>query len=224
MYFSRLNLTRQGLSVLLSASDYGLHRAMWTLFADRPDRERDFLYRRMDGGSQPEFLCLSARPPVGDGRWNVETKPFEPQFRAGQVLEFSLRANPVRTEWVDGKQKRRDVVMDYKTRLKAQNLSREEWPTSASIVQEAGAAWIEERAARWGVAFDCRTLRADGYRILDFTKDGRGQKRQVRLATVEFSGVLEIKTPDLLRAVVRTGVGPAKGFGCGLLLLKPARA
>jgi len=224
MYFSRLNLTHKGLSVLLSASEYGLHRALWTLFADRPDRERDFLYRRMDEGPRPEFLCLSARAPVNDGRWSVETKAFEPRFRAGQVLEFSLRANPVRTQWVDGKQKRRDVVMDHKKRLEARGLPREQWPTGAAIVQEAGAAWILERAERWGIRFDCRSLRADGYRVLDFTKNGGGQRRQVRLATVEFSGVLEIVNPGLLRDVMATGVGPAKGFGCGLLLLKPSRS
>lgn len=158
MYFSRLRLTRQGLSLLLSGSEYGLHRALWTLFADRPDRERDFLYRRMNDGTQPEFLCLSARPPVGDGRWNVETKPFAPRFLTGQRLEFSLRANPVRTHWVDGKQKRRDVVMDAKTRLKAQDLPRDQWPTSAAIIQEAGAAWIEERAERWGVSFESGSI------------------------------------------------------------------
>lgn len=46
----------------------------------------------------------------------------------------------------------------------------------------------------------------------------------MRLATLEFSGVLAIRNPDLLLDVVRKGVGPAKGFGCGLLLLKPARS
>jgi hypothetical protein len=48
-------------------------RLVWTLFADREDRRRDFLWREDDAG---RFYVLSSRPP--DDRhqiFNVETKP-----------------------------------------------------------------------------------------------------------------------------------------------------
>ncbi|MGX7703228.1 type I-E CRISPR-associated protein Cas6/Cse3/CasE [Methylobacterium sp. Gmos1] len=73
------------------------HRLIWSLFADHPDRERDFLWRE-DGGSawqRTTFLVLSAREPMGGGGlFEVESKPFAPDLSAGQVLRFRLRASP----------------------------------------------------------------------------------------------------------------------------------
>ena len=75
----------------------------------------------------------------------------------------------------------------------------------------------EEHPAR------ARSLRADGYRILDFLKDGRGERRPVRLAVMDISGTLVVRDPEALRQAISQGIGPAKGFGCGLLLVRPAR-
>ncbi|GJD65409.1 type I-E CRISPR-associated protein Cas6/Cse3/CasE [Methylobacterium frigidaeris] len=73
------------------------HRLIWSLFADHPDRERDFLWRE-DGGSawqRTTFLVLSAREPSGGGGlFEVESKPFAPALSAGQALRFRLRAAP----------------------------------------------------------------------------------------------------------------------------------
>ncbi|SFU39441.1 CRISPR system Cascade subunit CasE [Methylobacterium sp. 174MFSha1.1] len=72
------------------------HRLIWSLFADHPDRERDFLWRE-DGGSawqRTTFLVLSAREPSGGGLFEVESKPFAPDLSVGQVLRFRLRAAP----------------------------------------------------------------------------------------------------------------------------------
>lgn len=73
------------------------HRLIWSLFADSPDRERDFLWRE-DGGSawqRTTFLVLSAREPSGGGGlFAVESKPFAPALSAGQTLRFRLRAAP----------------------------------------------------------------------------------------------------------------------------------
>lgn len=223
MYFSRICMTPKALPWVLSASEYGLHRAVWTLFGDSQDRERDFLYRRDDKGSMPRFLCLSQRPPQSADGFSVETKPFEPKLKAGQVLEFSVRVNPVRTEWVDGKQKRRDVVMDHKKKLEAQGVPTEKRPSGAAMAQEAGVAWFLARAGKWGLEADEGSLMAGGYHVLDFTKDGRGERRRVRLATLDISGVVEVRDPALLAEALRKGIGPAKGFGCGLMLLKPQR-
>jgi CRISPR system Cascade subunit CasE len=38
-----------------------------------------------------------------------------------------------------------------------------------------------------------------------------------------FEGRLLITDPDALRAALVTGIGPAKGYGCGLLTLAPVR-
>ena len=49
------------------------HSLVWALFADSPDRRRDFLWREMRPG---EFLILAARPPSDPhGLFDLEYKP-----------------------------------------------------------------------------------------------------------------------------------------------------
>jgi CRISPR system Cascade subunit CasE len=63
-------------------------RLVWTLFADREDRRRDFLWREDDAR---RFYVLSTRPPEDRHQiFNVETKPFEPTLTPGDRLVFSL--------------------------------------------------------------------------------------------------------------------------------------
>jgi CRISPR system Cascade subunit CasE len=76
------------------------HSLVWALFADAPDRRRDFLWREMRPG---EFLILAARPPTdAHNMFDLEFKSFAPVLRSGQCLGFDLptllstsRKNPV---------------------------------------------------------------------------------------------------------------------------------
>jgi CRISPR system Cascade subunit CasE len=63
------------------------HRLLWTLFADAPDRGRDFLWRE-DGDGR--FLILSARSPTDEHRLFEmdEAKPFAPVLATGTYLRF----------------------------------------------------------------------------------------------------------------------------------------
>lgn len=49
-----------------------------------------------------------------------------------------------------------------------------------------------------------------------FRKGNRGGK----LVTVTFEGVLNVTDPAHLIRLLENGVGPAKAFGCGLLLVR----
>jgi len=49
-----------------------------------------------------------------------------------------------------------------------------------------------------------------------FRKEGRGGK----LVTVTFEGNLWVKEPERFVNFLQNGVGPAKSFGCGLLLVR----
>ena len=61
-------------------------RLMWTLFADHPDRTRDFLWREDDAR---RFYVLSSRPPEDrHALFTVETKAFEPALAVGDRLKI----------------------------------------------------------------------------------------------------------------------------------------
>jgi CRISPR system Cascade subunit CasE len=202
---------------------YSLHKAVWELFGDHRDRKRDFLYHLKEGEGSPVVYALSDRAPRGDSElWQVdEPKPFSPRLRDGMRLGFLLRANPVTSRKPEPpdpnpkKRKRHDVVMEEKCKLRAADTPKAAWPTTAELVQTAGARWLGARSERAG--FRLATVRADGYRQHRFRK-GRG--RPVQVSTIDFSGVLEVLDPGVFLDQLHNGLGPSKGFGCGLMLIR----
>ncbi|MGW2404026.1 type I-E CRISPR-associated protein Cas6/Cse3/CasE [Streptomyces sp. NPDC001739] len=58
--------------------------------------------------------------------------------------------------------------------------------------------------------------------IVRFNKHRDGPR--VTLSTATFEGRLRVTDPDALRTTLLRGIGPAKGYGQGLLTLAPARA
>ena len=224
MYFSRLTLdpqaTAEELSRLGLTGGYGLHRAVWRLFEGQEHgvEERVFLYREEGNDGKTVVYTVSGQPPENRHMtWRVEIKPYEPRLRRGQRLAFSLRANPVRTRRDEqGRHRRHDVVMDSKRR--AMEAGEAKPPDEGSLVQREGSAWLAARGERAGFALVNGSVRADGYRQHRLFK--RKGVQPIRFSSVEFSGVLEVLDEERMLSSLYRGVGPAKGFGCGLLMVR----
>jgi len=199
---------------------YKLHSLVWDLFSDGPERNRDFIYRQDMVDGLPAFYCISAREPNNRcGVWHVETKPYAPVIKKDQRLAFMLRANPIQTKRDDQKkQHRHDVVMEAKTLLKQRQ---EPYPPEPEIVQQAGFVWLAMKGESNGFSLREGEVRADGYTQHRFVKP-KG-KHPITLSTIEFTGLLTVTDPDLFVPALFRGLGPAKGFGCGLLMVRPAR-
>lgn len=223
MYFSRVELNRNGPGVarllkLMSADDYRHHQFIWQLF--QGVSERDFLYRREDAGNWPRYYTVSSREPVDhEGLWTVETKPYSPTLSTGMLLAFSLRANPVVTrKGEDGKQHRHDVVMDYK-RNRGINRERHSEQTSLpQIMRDAGLLWLESRAAKHGFSFEEGLVTVDGYEQHQSLKKAGG--KPICFSTLDFGGVLKVTDDEAFLKALSRGIGPAKGLGCGLLMVR----
>lgn len=202
---------------------YREHQFLWNFFEREPEAERDFLFRRFDLGRTPLYYLLSERKPVaGFENWRVETKEFDPLFKKGQLLTFQLRANAVVTKIPGGhgskKRKRVDVYLDGLRRNKDKPV--EEQASNNEVLVQTGMDWLEKRAEKWGFTPGENRVLVEGYQRLIGRK--KGQKSPITLGAIDFSGVLTVMDPDALRANLFQGLGPAKSFGCGLLLLKPA--
>ena len=208
------------------------HRLLWTLFADDPDRRRDFLWREERPGrgtsGRGGFLVLSEREPVdAHGLFGMDPpKAWAPVLAEGDRLAFSLRANPVVTRKDgDGRAKRHDVVMD---RLRAVAEDRRAELRDAAM-REAGRAWLDRQASEHGFAVlvegDEETevkkplLRIDGYEQL---RIARPREKPARLSVLEFDWVLEVRDSDRFVAALHRGFGKAKAWGCGLMLIRRA--
>ena len=99
MYLSRVTVSSAHLeefAKIFQYNHYQLHQLMWKLFHDKPDKERDFLFRQDSNKGLPVFYILSqSKPNQAISVLKVEPKEFNPQLKAGDKLRFTLRANPV---------------------------------------------------------------------------------------------------------------------------------
>jgi CRISPR system Cascade subunit CasE len=60
----------------------------------------------------------------------------------------------------------------------------------------------------------------DGYIQHRFVKPKK--KQMVQISTLDFTGLLTVTDPERFTTALFNGIGPAKGFGCGLMMVRPA--
>ncbi len=220
MYFSKIALRKdvkvEELAQLLRGDDYHFHQQLWRLFSSK-NSQRDFIYREQSFDKWPCFYTISSRQPKdSQGLWEIQVKDFAPKLVVGQQLAFSLRANPVRTkDRFDEKGQRRsvrhDVVMDAKWGYDKTNR-----PPSAELMQQAGWEWLQARMVKQGFQVQPNQLRVDGYQQHRFIKQGQ----TIQLSTLDFEGLLTVIQVDEFLNLLRYGIGSAKGFGCGMMLVR----
>ena len=227
MYFSVItpvNL-RQAAHEMAQSAAYAEHQWLWKFFPSSQDQQRDFIFRRYDQEVTPRFYIVSKREPVAfSDIWQVQSQPYAPQLSDGQRLSFQLRANPVVTKTNDkGKPQRHDVVMDAKKRfLREHGLTEdatwrdlkrdEDKPLLYDLTQQTCLDWLQSRSDRLG--FSIVAANVDAY------QQQRADKREIRFSTVDFSGELIVTDHELFQHTLFQGIGHAKAFGCGLLLVK----
>lgn len=226
LWFSRARLSRDAptsaLLPLLMGRDTALsgHALVWSLFADGPERKRDFLWRE---SADRTFFMLSARPPANKhALFDLdEPKPFAPRLESGDRLRFSLRANPVirqeteelRVSGNHKKIKKIDVVM--KALHKTPKSERAE--QRKVVIREAGVAWLAQLGSRCGFKIDEGMIGVDGYETRTVY---RRTGKPIQFSTLDFEGALTVTNPDMFLACLAEGLGSAKAFGCGLMLIR----
>lgn len=222
MYFSRIRLRKdananQLAKHLTRRGTYAEHQQLWRLFSRQTSGQRDFLYRREDQAETPQFYLLSKTLPEDlDQYWYLEYKRYQPELRAGEILAFNLRANPTITRTVDGKRQRHDLVMDMKRQMNWKAQPQEERPMQTELWQEAGEQWLSTRLLKHGAQL--QSLNAERYQRHSEQK-GKS-KTQIRYSSLDLAGTLQVTEPQSFTKCVMQGIGPAKSFGCGLMLIR----
>lgn len=194
---------------------YEIHRCLWRLFPGeapesrhgRTEQRAGFLFRTeaYKTGRPAQFLVQSRQRPTSVS--SIQTlgcREFDPQPQVAQRLAFVLTANPIKTivdTQAEAKpDKRPNKQNQFKCRVP---LVHEEQQREWLIRQLAAAATVE-------------SVTVLPHPPLYFRKGGYGGK----IVTATFEGVLQIKAPDNLLRALENGIGPAKSFGCGLLLVR----
>lgn len=237
MYFSLITPTpgaEREAAIQWAKGPYEQHQWLWQFLVAESGTCRDFIFRRRESNSNfPGYYVVSSRKPMAiNNAWQVNSKEYDPQLSVGQRLAFELRANPVVTSKVEGKSRRNDAVMHEKKKLLEQRgLKRwNDWrnddpekPLLYQLVQKTSAHWLEHRAESCGFALvdmqggeDNKSIHVDNYQQL------HAANKNIHLSTVDFSGVLKVNEPLLFKKTLFGGIGHAKAFGCGLMLIRPA--
>lgn len=215
LFLSKLVLNPRLRSVVRELNNpYELHRTIMRAFPDAMPKETERILFRLDVAARgttdyqlPSLLVQSTlRPDWGfldekEGFEQVgETKDLsELSFSTGQYLRFSLRANTVK-----------------RLPRGAEKLAGQRVGLYREIDQ---IEWLSRKAQQAGFLIPVEAL----IRPVD-TRPARkpGAKGQITLHQVDFSGILQVQDPLLFRQQLGAGIGPAKGLGCGLLLLASA--
>lgn len=188
---------------------YAWHKFVWECFPNRPDNDREFLFRLDDAPDGTLLHVCSAHEPqrptlCAPEHWQCKAVPE--RFFEHSHYRFDVLCNParkVRAYTADGHRKK--------------NSRRE-----AVIRQEDQAAWFARKAQEHGFAL-ADNLRIDPCRHYSFRKKQDDITHSGTHISARFTGILEVRDRQRLIAAFERGIGSARGFGFGLLLLAPVQ-
>jgi len=183
---------------------YQLHRALWQLFPDRPQDQRDFLFRAEEGDASRGLTVLLQsvqRPQQAEVATVLASKAVNFALPEGEDFYFRLRVNPVKTiRDAQGRVNRHGEIKTCRVPL---------------LKEEECMAWLVRKLEG---AAKLKSARIEKEPSLIFHKKGISGKIQ----PLCFEGVLRVQSTEAFAGLVRTGIGPAKSMGCGLLSLARA--
>lgn len=184
---------------------YHWHKALWTCFPNRPDSARDFLFRLEELPEGTLAHVLSEHEPVRPlycPEENWQCKAVSSTFLEYDHYHFDVICNPGRK------------VKAFDSEGQPRKNSRR----VAIVHPEEQREWLLRKAEQNGFALsEAVPLRIDPTQTHLFRKD---QKSGTHIA-VRFCGALRVVERPLFQQVFHNGLGSARAFGFGLLLLAP---
>jgi CRISPR system Cascade subunit CasE len=222
MYLHKISIDKETLNRdrKIYQNAYLLHKKIWALVSRAENQQRDFLYRvEYDDYQNIKCIYLLAPHQISsqDGIKIVVSPKYQPQLKTGEHLYFNLRANPVIKRKENGKAKEYGLVMDAKYQFKKNGQSYQEQLSLDELIHQVCMKWLVRKGEQHGFSvrqFEVTIDNAREYLIKSPTK------QEYMLRTHDFSGVLTVVDPDAFINALFTGIGSAKAFGCGLMLVK----
>lgn len=188
------------------------HHLVWSLFGDRAGA-RPFLYRLHGAGpAQPITIVSAERPTDAHNLWELETKPFTllSNLRDGDELLWTIRVNATRKHG----DKRRCIVMEERRKGDPRSY--------LGIAQAVAPAWLQAKLLAAGLEAAADRMAITAYDRKRFNRS-LTERDQVTVAMTDVSGRGVVRSADALRAAMRSGIGAARAYGCGLLLIRRPR-
>lgn len=211
MFLTEIKMRDEYAARFFPANPYDWHKVVWSFFPASADRE--FLYRVDYDPRGIRLMLLSSAQPVFEQKgesYFFRSREIPESFLSHTLYRFQVRVNPTRR-----------IKHDARTGKPAEKGIR------VPITEERELlAWFERKGKDGGFSLPGLSHPQDeNYRInvmlesrLNFQKKGCGKAHH---ASVQFSGILQVEDADLFKKTFQQGIGSAKSFGFGLLMLQP---
>lgn len=205
---------------------YGWHKRLWECFPDAPDVERDFLTRIDTVEGAFRLWILSKRKPVRP-QWcpmdGFAPKEIASSFLSHRYYAFDLRANPVKTIVQRGPNGETLLRHDGKRKCgKRVPLVKPE-ELRAWLIQKGKVRCLDQ-ATGLEVPGGFRIVEEKPLELSSMVESHFRKKGQSGYhGGVQFRGTLEVTDPKAFIETYHSGIGSAKGFGFGMLLLAPIK-
>ena len=181
-----------------SASDDG--RTLWRLDRGPTPHEAKLM---IVSPLRPDLTVLNEQAgwSTGVSGRSADYDPFLQGLRSGSTWRFRCAVNPT-------------------TAVRRTAGSRGQRVAEATAEQQL--AWFLGRAERHGLSVPVTpdgtpSARVTRREVLRFRRRGS----MVTLAVTQVDGVIHVADADAARVALTCGIGPAKGYGCGLMTLAP---
>lgn len=183
---------------------YDWHQAVWKAFPGRDGQPRDFLTRLDERADGFQLLIVSPEIPTRPDWCPVEcwkSKPIPESYFTKRRYAFQLCANPTKKI----------------TKLKPDGSPTKNGKRVPLRTREELVAWMRRKGEQGGFVAEEATLRTIPRGREYFQKSGQDGHH----SAVEFQGVLTVTDPTKFHETFTRGLGSAKAFGFGLLVIAP---
>ncbi len=191
-FLSQVLVHKKEAAELKIRDNYAWHKILWSVFPESDQRKRDFLFRIDDIHPHFRVLLLSPNRPILPEWGKWQTKTVSDKFLMHPRYRFQFRANPTMKRSVD----KRRIGIYAETKLRE---------------------WLARKASDNGFDVNLDDLAVSAPIDTVFRRNGRHGKH----VSVDFRGTLKVKDYGQFKEAFHNGIGTAKAFGFGMLMLQP---
>lgn len=205
--------------------NYAWHKKLWDCFPSEPDGKRDFLTRIDQVNNIFRAWILTSRKPMRPAWCLAEDfalKEISPSFLAHRYYAFDLRANPVKA-LIEKDDDGKPIVGPNGKWKRGKRVPLVKSDELRAWLIRKGEVRCRDNTTGLNVPGGFRIVENKPLDISPVSDHYFRKKAQLGChGGVQFRGTLEVTDRERFIETYRSGLGGAKGFGFGLLLLAPA--
>ncbi len=173
---------------------YDWHKKLWECFPDCKDDDRFFLFRIDDKETAFQILLLSEKEVVIPSWGNWQSKLISENFLNYNFYKFEIKVNPTMRQ----NKSRRRIGIYKESDLK--NYIERKANSSGFVIEEKSLSFLPP--------------------ISEFFYKNKKRGKHI---SVVFKGILKVTDRNLFVNSFNKGIGSAKSFGYGMIILQPIK-